>query len=143
MDPGFSRRGEGHSLSLWQKPTIWQDFCRKLHENEINWTGGWHAFLAPPRPPGPSAGSYCRLPESAIVTSGFHGKAEYTKLRKYTSGRQVTDSRVDGSTKNVSRKTRLISHIRLAEGFPYNDVEQRKQFLPNSLVYLLHNVQYM
>ena len=30
------RRGGGHSLSLVQKPIIWQDFCRKLHENKRN-----------------------------------------------------------------------------------------------------------
>ena len=32
--------GEGmqQPLSLGQKPNIWQDFCRKLRENERNWT---------------------------------------------------------------------------------------------------------
>ena len=38
-DPGFPE-GEGHQpLSLGRKPNIWQDFCRKLHENERNWIG--------------------------------------------------------------------------------------------------------
>ena len=30
--------GGRQPLSLGQKPIIWQDFCRKLHENERNWT---------------------------------------------------------------------------------------------------------
>ena len=36
-DPGFSRRRRQRP-SLGQKSIIWQDFCRKPHENEINWT---------------------------------------------------------------------------------------------------------
>ena len=36
-DPGFPRWG-GQPLSLDRKPIIWQNFCRKLHENERNWT---------------------------------------------------------------------------------------------------------
>ena len=34
-------------LNLSQKPIIWQDFCRKLHINERNWTEGGGACLAP------------------------------------------------------------------------------------------------
>ena len=36
-DPGLPRRGR-QSLSLGQKAIIWQDFCRKRHENERNFT---------------------------------------------------------------------------------------------------------
>ena len=36
-DPEFPRH---QPLILGQKPIIWQDFCRKLHENERNRTGG-------------------------------------------------------------------------------------------------------
>ena len=36
-DQGFPKRGR-QPLYLGQKPIIWQDFCRKLHENERNWT---------------------------------------------------------------------------------------------------------
>ena len=32
-DTGVPRR-ERQSLSLWQKPIFWQDFCRKLHEKK-------------------------------------------------------------------------------------------------------------
>ena len=38
-DPGFySRRRGRQPLILGQKPIIWQDVHRKLHENERNWT---------------------------------------------------------------------------------------------------------
>ena len=37
------------SLSMGQKPIIWQDFCRKLHENERNWTKKGRASLASSR----------------------------------------------------------------------------------------------
>ena len=39
-DPGFPRRGGAtiKPLCLARKPVIWQDFCRKLHENERNGT---------------------------------------------------------------------------------------------------------
>ena len=50
-DTGFPRRGlggGGQPLSLGQKPTIWQGFCRKLHENQRNWTGEEGASLVPP-----------------------------------------------------------------------------------------------
>ena len=33
----FSNRGH-HPLRLRQESIIWQEFCRKLHENERNWT---------------------------------------------------------------------------------------------------------
>ena len=36
-DPGFRRRG-APTPEFGVKPTIWQDFCRKLHGNERNWT---------------------------------------------------------------------------------------------------------
>ena len=35
---GAGRVGRRQPLNLGQKPIIWQDFCRKLHENEINRT---------------------------------------------------------------------------------------------------------
>ena len=52
-DLGFSRGGGvGHqSLSLAQEPFIWQVFCRKLHENERNWTEGGCTSLWPPLDP--------------------------------------------------------------------------------------------
>ena len=41
-DPGFPRRRGRTNPRVWAnlKPItdIWQDFCRKLHENEKNWT---------------------------------------------------------------------------------------------------------
>ena len=37
--PEFPRRGwEVNTWVLGKKPIIWQDFCRKLHEKERNWT---------------------------------------------------------------------------------------------------------
>ena len=36
-----------HSLNLGQKPIIWQDFCRKLHENEIGTERGARIPSAP------------------------------------------------------------------------------------------------
>ena len=45
-DPGFPRRGR-QLLNLGQKSIIWQDFCRKLHENERNWTKRGHTSLLP------------------------------------------------------------------------------------------------
>ena len=33
------RGWERQPLSLEQKPIVWQDFFRKLHETERNWTG--------------------------------------------------------------------------------------------------------
>ena len=53
-DPGFPRRGGAQPLSLGQKLIIWQDFCRKLHENKknlIGWGGGarpWRLLLDSP-----------------------------------------------------------------------------------------------
>ena len=49
-DPQFPK-GRRQPVSLEQKPIIWQDFRRKLHENERNWTerGGG----VPPFPPSP------------------------------------------------------------------------------------------
>ena len=38
-DPEFPRRGI-QPLSLGWKPIIWQDFCQKLHENEMNGVPG-------------------------------------------------------------------------------------------------------
>ena len=35
---GSDPDGGRHPLSLGGKTIIWQDFCRKLHENERNWT---------------------------------------------------------------------------------------------------------
>ena len=35
-------------FNLGQKPIIWQDVCRKLHENNRNWTGGAPKCLLDP-----------------------------------------------------------------------------------------------
>ena len=46
-----SQTGRGKSQSLGQNLSIWQDFCRKLHENERNWTErGRCIFRAPLKP---------------------------------------------------------------------------------------------
>ena len=48
-DPESPRRGR-QLLDLWEKNIIWQDFSRKLHENERNWTeGGFPSFPLPIR----------------------------------------------------------------------------------------------
>ena len=38
-------------LNLGQKPIICQDFCRKLHENERNWTERGASLASPLDPP--------------------------------------------------------------------------------------------
>ena len=43
----ISQTGERQPLRRRQKPIILPDFCRKLHENERNWTRG-RTSLAPP-----------------------------------------------------------------------------------------------
>ena len=40
--------GGRQRLNLGQKPIIWQDFCRKLHENERNWTERGGGMSLPP-----------------------------------------------------------------------------------------------
>ena len=42
----ISQTGGANPLNLGQKPIMWQDIYRKLHENERIWTGD--ASLAPP-----------------------------------------------------------------------------------------------
>ena len=39
---------EAPTTDFRPKPVIWQSFCRKLHENERNWTRGRHVHLAHP-----------------------------------------------------------------------------------------------
>ena len=46
-DPGFPRRWTP-TPELGTKSITWQDLCRKLHENERNWTERGRASLAPP-----------------------------------------------------------------------------------------------
>ena len=46
-DPAFSTGGGRGGLNLGKKPFICQDFCKKLHENERNWTQG-RSPLDPP-----------------------------------------------------------------------------------------------
>ena len=48
----ISQMGVGHQpLILGQNPIILQDFCKKLHENERNWTGEAHVPSTPWDPP--------------------------------------------------------------------------------------------
>ena len=46
-DPGLSQTG-APTPQFGQNTIIWQDFCRQLHENEINRTEGECTSLAPP-----------------------------------------------------------------------------------------------
>ena len=45
---------DGKPLSLGQKPNIWQDYCRKLYENERNWTEGSGGRRVPGAPLDPT-----------------------------------------------------------------------------------------
>ena len=47
VDPEFPRRWTP-TPELGTKSITWQDLCRKLHENERNWTEKGRASLAPP-----------------------------------------------------------------------------------------------
>ena len=49
----FSQTGVGVALTSGSgaKPNIWQDFYRKLHENERNWKGGGYVPNYPLDPP--------------------------------------------------------------------------------------------
>ena len=48
VDPGFPRRGRGYQRQRWErKSIIWQNFSRKLDENDRIWTQKWGVSLAP------------------------------------------------------------------------------------------------
>ena len=59
-DPGFPD-GEHQPLDMGQKPIIWQDISRKLHENERIWTekGARKSSSTPPPPGSANEPLYC------------------------------------------------------------------------------------